>query len=255
VARAEQAARDLDAKGARRHAARARALAARTAHAALIAEVDAFARGLALPIACEAGGAMLTLGDVERSFGAPDRIIIDACRARVGARGLWVDLASRPALFELTLLLARSAPEGVSADEAERAVFDARSPGASHDARLRVDLGRLRPLLAPLGVRIVMARRRLQWIAQDPLDVILPLVPRHEARLLALVADGRSYATPALADALGQSPRTVQRLLTQLVRDGKLVALGRGRARRYALVSATSRFASRMLLLGMTSPG
>jgi DeoR/GlpR family transcriptional regulator of sugar metabolism len=51
--------------------------------------------------------------------------------------------------------------------------------------------------------------------------------------VLALLADGESWASSALALALGASQRTVQRSLDALAAQGKVQSLGRGRARRW----------------------
>jgi biotin-(acetyl-CoA carboxylase) ligase len=51
--------------------------------------------------------------------------------------------------------------------------------------------------------------------------------------VLALLADGESWSSSALALALGASQRTVQRALESLAATGKAQSLGRGRARRW----------------------
>jgi DeoR/GlpR family transcriptional regulator of sugar metabolism len=51
--------------------------------------------------------------------------------------------------------------------------------------------------------------------------------------VLALLADGESWSTSALALALGTSQRTVQRALELLAAARKVQAFGRGRARRW----------------------
>ena len=53
------------------------------------------------------------------------------------------------------------------------------------------------------------------------------------AAVLALLADGESWSSSALALALGTSQRTVQRALDSLAAAGKVQAFGRGRARRW----------------------
>ena len=53
------------------------------------------------------------------------------------------------------------------------------------------------------------------------------------ATVLAVLADGESWSSSALALALGASQRTVQRLLDQLAAAGKVQSFGRGRARRW----------------------
>jgi DeoR/GlpR family transcriptional regulator of sugar metabolism len=59
-----------------------------------------------------------------------------------------------------------------------------------------------------------------------------PVEEKH-ASVLALLSDGESWSTSALALALGTSQRTVQRSLDSLAFAGKVQAFGRGRARRW----------------------
>jgi DeoR/GlpR family transcriptional regulator of sugar metabolism len=51
--------------------------------------------------------------------------------------------------------------------------------------------------------------------------------------VLAFLADGESWSSSALALALGESQRTVQRALDALAAAGKVQAYGGGRARRW----------------------
>jgi DNA-binding transcriptional ArsR family regulator len=53
------------------------------------------------------------------------------------------------------------------------------------------------------------------------------------AAVLALLGDGESWSSSALALALGMSQRTVQRALDSLAAAGKVQAFGRARARRW----------------------
>ena len=59
-----------------------------------------------------------------------------------------------------------------------------------------------------------------------------PLEEPHGA-VLALLADGESWSSSALALALDASQRTVQRALDELSASGKVQSWGRGRARRW----------------------
>jgi predicted ArsR family transcriptional regulator len=65
------------------------------------------------------------------------------------------------------------------------------------------------------------------------LVVLAPPADEAHATVLALLADGETWSSSALALALGASQRTVQRALDDLVTDGKIQAVGRGRARRW----------------------
>jgi hypothetical protein len=63
--------------------------------------------------------------------------------------------------------------------------------------------------------------------------VLAPPVEGEHAAVLAFLADGESWSSSALALTLGASQRTVQRALDSLAAAGTVLALGRGRARRW----------------------
>jgi DeoR/GlpR family transcriptional regulator of sugar metabolism len=65
--------------------------------------------------------------------------------------------------------------------------------------------------------------------------------------LLALLADGESWSSSALALALGASQRTVQRALDTLASAGKVQSFGQGRARRWMMPPMPG-FATALLL-------
>jgi hypothetical protein len=255
---AEHAARELRAEDAHARAEEALRQARRAAHPALVAEAERFAEGIAAPVAQGKDGELLALYDVARIVRSPRGLLVDACRARVIAQDFTVDLARRPVLFDLLATVARAAPAAVTAEELARTVFGARAPNASHEARLRVELGRLRKALgnAFTGVaKVVQERRAVSLVSTRPITVLLPIVPRREARLRAALGDGRAWPVKALCDALGQSPRTVQRLLGELREQGVVSALGAGRARSYALEGRVPRIASWMLLPDLALEG
>lgn len=66
-------------------------------------------------------------------------------------------------------------------------------------------------------------------------DVVVLARPiaEKQAGILALLADGESWSSSALALALGESQRNVQRGLDALARAGKVEAIGQARARRW----------------------
>jgi len=74
-------------------------------------------------------------------------------------------------------------------------------------------------LLAPCHAREVVVLAR-------------PVEGEHGA-VLALLTDGESWSSSALALALGTSQRTVQRALDSLAAAGRVQAIGRARARRW----------------------
>jgi DNA-binding IclR family transcriptional regulator len=74
-----------------------------------------------------------------------------------------------------------------------------------------------------------------------------PVEERH-APVLAFLADGESWASSALALALGASQRTVQRALESLAAAGKVQWAGQGRSRRWMTTPSVSGFTTALLL-------
>ncbi len=68
--------------------------------------------------------------------------------------------------------------------------------------------------------------------AREVVVLARPIEERH-AGVLAVLADGESWSSSALALALGASQRSAQRALESLAAAGKVQSLGRGRARRW----------------------
>jgi hypothetical protein len=66
-------------------------------------------------------------------------------------------------------------------------------------------------------------------------EVVVLVLPVEEeyANVLALLSDGESWSSSALALALATSQRTVQRALDELAAAGKVQTFGRGRSRRW----------------------
>jgi DNA-binding MarR family transcriptional regulator len=100
--------------------------------------------------------------------------------------------------------------------------------------RLRVEVGRLRTGLR----RLAAVRATTRGFALAPRrarEVVVLAGPVEEAHaaVLAVLADGESWSSSALALALGTSQRTVQRALDSLAAAGKVESFGRGRARRW----------------------
>jgi hypothetical protein len=88
-------------------------------------------------------------------------------------------------------------------------------------------LGKLAEVRAT-GRGFALAPRR----AREVVILARPVEDEH-ATVLALLADGESWSSSALALALGTSQRTVQRALDSLATARKIQSLGRGRARRW----------------------
>lgn len=219
-------------------AALARAVvAAREARIApLAAEVESASRTLEAPAArliARGGERPMRLADVEALFASP-ALVVDACRHVVRRGSAVVALATRPVLFALARALGEAYPADVSRADLLARAFGARFTDESHRARLRVEIGRLRRAVRPLAdVRatprgFVLAPRGTREVV-----VLARTVDEPHADVLALLADGESWSSSALALALGASQRTVQRALDALATAGKVQGYGRGRGRRW----------------------
>ncbi|HEV8646733.1 MAG TPA: helix-turn-helix domain-containing protein, partial [Burkholderiales bacterium] len=161
-------------------------------------------------------------------------LVVDACRRGVRAGTAWKPLARRPVLFALARVLAEAWPGDVDRETLIAHAFRTRRPNESHRARLRVEIGRLRALVAGLA-RIeattrgfVLKPRRARAVV-----VLAPPIDGDQASLVALLADGAAWSTSALALALGASQRTVQRALVELEAAGRVRSIGRTRTQRW----------------------
>lgn len=228
--------RRIRAKAARKALAQAGAAARQAGIPGLTAEVESASRMLDAPAArlIESGKERpLSLDQVEALFRSK-ALVIDACRraARETQRVVW--LVTRPVLFALLRSLAEAWPSEVSREMLLARAFGARFVDESHRMRLRVEIGRLRKLLRPLaevtatkgGFRLVPCRARTVVVLAQPVE-------DENSAVLALLADGESWSSSALAIALGTSQRTVQRALDSLAGSGKAQSFGQGRTRRW----------------------
>jgi hypothetical protein len=189
----------------------------------------------------------LWLDEVEAVLGST-ALVVDACRYAVRGVGMSVSLARRPVLFTLARALAEAWPADVSRETLIRRAFRLKLSDESHRARLRVEVGRLRAALKPLA-GVIATPRGFALVALVSSDVVVlaqPVEERHAA-LFALLADGESWSSSALALALDTSQRTVQRTLDALAAAGKVQPFGRGRARRW-MTPPVPGFATTLLL-------
>ncbi len=153
LAAAEVALRSLRTAPAQAALARAFDAAERARVPALLAEVAEARAALARPAArrIHAGHEQpLRLDEVEALF-ASGALVVDACRRGLRAGATWRPLARRPVLFALARALAEAWPGDVDRNALIARAFGARRPDESHRARLRVEIGRLRALAAPLA--------------------------------------------------------------------------------------------------------
>lgn len=233
---AGMAMRRLQATPARAALARARNAARRAAIPALIAEVESALLVMDAPAArLISRGAQrpIVLDEVETLL-ASSALIVDACRHVVRERRNVVALAKRPVLFVLARALAEAWPNDVSRETLVARAFRVKHVDESYRARLRVEIGRLRRAwrdiadidATPGGFVLKPHRARAVVVLARPVE-------EEHANVLALLADGESWSSSALALALGVSQRTVQRSLDALAAAGKAQWFGHGRARRW----------------------
>jgi hypothetical protein len=228
--------RRLRTKAANAALARAERAARRAQIPALMTEVESTRRALNTPAArLIAGGEerFLLLHEVEGLF-ASNVFVIDACRYAVRSAAATVSLTTRPVLFALARALGEAWPQDAPRDLLLAQAFGARLSDESHRARLRVEIGRLRRAIREIaGVHatergFALAPRR----AREVVVLARPVDDKH-AGVLAMLADGGSWSSSALALAMGTSQRTVQRALDSLAATDKVQSFGLGRARRW----------------------
>ena len=244
------AVRRLRTKRARAALERAQRAARASGIPALIAETNTALQMLNAPSAqliVRGGKRLLHLDEVAALFASPT-FIVDACCYAVRDSYSTISLARRPVLFALVRELARAWPQDVPRTALVARVFRIKHVDESHRVRLRVEMGRLRAAIKAVAAvsatkdGFVLEPRRSEEIA-----VLTPLVEDAHAAVLALLADGESWSSSAVALVLGASQRTVQRSLEALESAGKIQAFGNGRARRWA-TSPLPGFATTLLL-------
>lgn len=255
LAVAELALRSLSMEPARTALARARHEAERAGVPALLAEVAEAQSALERPAArsISAGSEQLLRLDQVAALLGSGALVVDACRraigigtgagaastasasadARAGAAA-WQSLARRPILFSLARTLAEAWPGDADREFLIAAAFNLQAPDETHRARLRVEIGRLRALVA--GFARIEATQRgfiLKPHGGRSVAVLTPPIAGEQASLLALLSDGAAWSTSALAMALGASQRTVQRALADLETEGRVRSIGKARTCRW----------------------
>jgi hypothetical protein len=244
------AVRRLRTRVARAALSRARSAARQAGIPALTAEVEIASRILSAPAArLIAPGIQqqLLLGEVEVLL-ASNALVVDACRHVVRQKRRIVSLAKRPVLFALLRGLGEAWPADVPRDALVARAFRLKLADESHRARLRVEIARLRTLLRTLAdVRATKRGFALVPCSARKVVVLARLVEEKHAVVLALLADGESWSSSALALALATSQRTVQRALDSLAAAGKVQSFGHGRTRRW-MTSPAPGFTTTLLL-------
>lgn len=233
---AELALRSLQVAAGEAALARAHAAAQASRLPELQAEVAEARAALQRPAARRRSGGteqLLRLDEVA-ALRASGALIVDACRRGLGTGETWVALARRPLLFVLVRALAEAWPGDAPREALVAQAFRTRHPDETHRARLRVEIGRLRALVSPLG-RVEATTHGFALRVPPGREVVLiaPPLEGEQASLLALLSDGAAWSTSALALALGASQRTVQRALAELREAGRVRCIGRARTQRW----------------------
>ncbi|MBV8897027.1 MAG: helix-turn-helix domain-containing protein [Acidobacteriaceae bacterium] len=216
--------------------ARAERAARQAGIPALTAEVESASHLLNTPAArlTARGEQRLVLLEEVEALLASEALVVDVCRNMVRDARTIVSLATRPVLFALVRALGEAWPGDVPRDVLLARAFGSRLVDESHRMRLRVEIGRLRKMLRPLGDIIATKRgfALAPWRAREVVILARPVDDENGA-LLAFLTDGEAWSSSALAIALGTSQRTVQRALDSLAADGKVQSFGQGRSRRW----------------------
>jgi len=242
--------RRVRAKTARATLARAERAAHQAGIPALTAEIESASAVLNTPAArliARGEERLLLLEEVEALLGS-GALIVDACRYVVRDARTVVSLARRPVLFALARALGEAWPADLPRSTLLARAFRAKFADESHRARLRVEIGRLRRALRTLA-DVTATKEGFALVPRGAREAVVLAQPVEEehAAVLAFLADGESWSSSALALALGESQRTVQRALDSLAASGKVQSFGRARARRW-MTPPVPGFATTLLL-------
>jgi DNA-binding winged helix-turn-helix (wHTH) protein len=242
--------RRIRAKAARAALAQAELAARQAGIPALTAEVEDASHVLNTPAArliARGNERPLLLEEVEALL-ASKALVVDACRNVVRDTRAVVSLVTRPVLFALARALGEAWPGDVARDQLLARAFGAKFVDESHRMRLRVEIARLRKMLRSLA-DVIATKRGFVLAPRSACEVIVLARPVEDENgaVLALLADGESWSSSALAIALGTSQRTVQRALDSLAAAGKVQSFGRARARRWITPSVPG-FTTTLLL-------
>ena len=228
--------RQMQIEQARSLLGRARMAAAEAGIAALQAEVEDACTKLDQPAArCVGGGAdqLLRIDQVQALLES-GALIVDGCRRGIRVGVNWQSLARRPLLFTLAQLLAEAWPGDVDRDVLITRAFGMPHYDETLRARLRVEIGRLRRLIAAYArIEATPTGFRLMPCSTTSVKVLIPPIEGEQGALVALLTDGAAWSTSALGLALGGSQRHVQRALLELEAAGRVYSNGRGRAQRW----------------------
>jgi tetratricopeptide (TPR) repeat protein len=236
MAAGELAARSLDIELARAAFSRAHQAAERAGVPALLVEVEEAQAALDRPAARrpQGGGEQALRLDEVAALLDSGALVLDGCHRGLSIGDTWLSLTRRPILFALARSLAEAWPGDIDREALIAQAFRTRQPDETHRARLRVEISRLRALV--VGMARIEATAR--GFALKPIDgrevvVLAPPIDGEQASLLALLSDGAAWSTSALAMAMGDSQRTIQRALAELEAEGRVRSIGQARTRRW----------------------
>ena len=220
---------------------------------ALIAEVESAGKLLVTPAArllAQGHEETLRLQDVETLLSS-NVLVVDAWRHAVHGGGRILALKRRPVLFTLVRALAEAWPGDASRQALIHRAFRIKQPDETHRARLRVEIGRLRKTLAPVA-EIRATELGFALAPRESREAVVLALPEENfhADVLALLSDGESWSSSALALALGDNQRNVQRALDELASEGRANSFGRGRALRW-MAPPLPGFTTPLLLPGL----
>jgi len=256
LAAAEIALRSLRTRDARHALQRAQTAAEQARIAALVAEVAAVAAALQCPAArmLHAGHEQpVRLDEIEALLDG-GTLVVDAVRHALRDGRRMLPLARRPVLFALLRTLAEGWPGDIERNVLIARVFRTRHPDETHRARLRVEIGRLRRLVAPFaGITATSGGFQLVPHHARNVAVLAPPLDGEQATLQGLLADGMAWSTSSLALATGMHQRSVQRALVALESAGQARSIGRARAQRW-LAPPLSGFTTILLLPAVPPP-
>lgn len=250
LARGGIAIRRLQIVAARSALQRAARAARQAGVPALEAEADAVRQGLEAPVVRIAGGGASRVGRLEEveALLATSVLVVDACRRVVHGGGVQVVLTTRPVLFALAKALGEAWPEDATRDQLAARAFRTKRLDDTQRARLRVEIGRLRSALRGVAeIQATAAGFALRPRDHRDVAVLAPLQDGGNAAVAALLSDGEAWSSSALALALGESQRTIQRALEALSARGQARAVGGGRTRRW-MRAETSGYSTTLLL-------
>jgi hypothetical protein len=149
----------------------------------------------------------LRLGDVEALL-TSKALVIDACRHVISRSGQLIPLETRPVLFALARAFAEASPGDASRATLLSRAFGAKHLDESHRVRLRVEVSRLRKLVSAFAsIEATRGGFVLRPRGAHDLVVLAPLTEEANAHVLALLGDGESWSSSALALALGGKAR------------------------------------------------